>query len=193
MLAVELDVGAVLLDAALLAQLDVLLAAERGEAPVLGDDDLLAAGELVHGAAQGLDGVGAVGVTRADGQQDLADVHTGDAAVGLAEGAAHTGLETIGAGARKHLVDADDVEGVRADAEVETFLTAHLHEVPVRWVLVLVSSSSGGRYGRLVSAYLLAQIRAASRASEDSCSYSLETMCTHRGNSSTLAFLRPRS
>lgn len=41
--------------------------------------------------------------------------------------------------------------------------------------------------------YLLAQIRAASRASEDSCSYSLETMCTQRGNSSTLARFRPRS
>lgn len=41
--------------------------------------------------------------------------------------------------------------------------------------------------------YLFAQMRAASSASEDSCSYSLETMCTHRGNSSTLARLRPRS
>ena len=45
----------------------------------------------------------------------------------------------------------------------------------------------------MVLAYLLAQIRAASRASEDSCSYSLETMWTQRGNSSTLARLRPRS
>lgn len=41
--------------------------------------------------------------------------------------------------------------------------------------------------------YLFAQIRAASRASEDSCSYSLETMWTQRGNSSTFARLRPRS
>ena len=41
--------------------------------------------------------------------------------------------------------------------------------------------------------YLLAQMRAASRASEDSCSYSLETMWTQRGKSSTLARLRPRS
>lgn len=41
--------------------------------------------------------------------------------------------------------------------------------------------------------YLLAQIRAASSASEDNCSYSLETICTQRGNSSTLARLRPRS
>lgn len=41
--------------------------------------------------------------------------------------------------------------------------------------------------------YLLAQIRAASRASELSCSYSLETRWMQRGKSSTLARLRPRS
>jgi hypothetical protein len=45
----------------------------------------------------------------------------------------------------------------------------------------------------VVVPYLLAQIRAASRASELNCSYSLETMWTQRGNSSTLARLRPRS
>ena len=41
--------------------------------------------------------------------------------------------------------------------------------------------------------YLLAQIRPASRASDDSCSYSSEIRWMHRGNSSTLAFFRPRS
>jgi hypothetical protein len=41
--------------------------------------------------------------------------------------------------------------------------------------------------------YLLAQIRAASKASEESCSYSSETKWTQSGNSSTEAFLRPRS
>ena len=46
LVAQELDVGAVDLDAALLALGNVLVAAEGGEAPVLGDDDLLAAGEL---------------------------------------------------------------------------------------------------------------------------------------------------
>ena len=46
LVAEELDVGTVDLDLALLALLDVLLAAERGEAPVSGDDDLLATGEL---------------------------------------------------------------------------------------------------------------------------------------------------
>ena len=44
----------------LLALGDVLLATERGEAPVLADDDLLAAGELVLAAAEGFDGGGAV-------------------------------------------------------------------------------------------------------------------------------------
>lgn len=56
----ELDVGTVVLDVASLPLLDVLLAAERGEAPVLGDDDLLPTGELVLRAAEGLDGQGTV-------------------------------------------------------------------------------------------------------------------------------------
>jgi hypothetical protein len=40
-------------------------------------------------------------------------------------------LETIGSGTRQHLVDTDDVEGVDADAHMETFLTGDLHEVPI--------------------------------------------------------------
>ena len=43
-------------DLALLTLGDVLLATERREAPILRDDDLLAAGELVLAAAQGFDG-----------------------------------------------------------------------------------------------------------------------------------------
>jgi hypothetical protein len=50
----ELDIGTVDLDAASSLALQVLLAAERGEAPVLGDDDLLATRELVLGAAESL-------------------------------------------------------------------------------------------------------------------------------------------
>ena len=41
--------------------------------------------------------------------------------------------------------------------------------------------------------HLLAQMRAASKASELSCSYSLETKWMQRGNSSTVARFRPRS
>jgi hypothetical protein len=72
-----------------------------------------------------------VGVTGADGQEDLANVHTGDETLGLTEGTTHTGLKTIGTSARQHLVDTDDVEGVDTDAQVETFLTGDLHEVPI--------------------------------------------------------------
>ena len=128
----ELDVAAVLAELALLAQTNVLLAANRGEAPVLGDNDLLATGELVHGAAESLDGGRAVGVTGTDRQDDLANVHPGDRVVGLAKGTTHTGLQTIGTGARQHLVDADDVEGVNADTQVEAFFTGDLDEVPIR-------------------------------------------------------------
>lgn len=52
----ELDVGAVGHETAGSLALEVLLAAERGEAPVLGDDDLLATGELVLRAAESLEG-----------------------------------------------------------------------------------------------------------------------------------------
>lgn len=44
-----------------------------------------------------------------------------------------------------------------------------------------------------LTTYLLAQIRAASSASDEICSYSFETRWTQNGNSSTPAFLRPRS
>ena len=46
LVAEELDVGTVNLDLALLAEVNVLLAFERSETPVLGDDDLLATREL---------------------------------------------------------------------------------------------------------------------------------------------------
>lgn len=56
----ELHVSTIDLDAASSLLLQVLLAAEGGETPVLGDNDLLATGELVLGAAEGLEGGGAV-------------------------------------------------------------------------------------------------------------------------------------
>jgi hypothetical protein len=56
----ELDVGTIDLDAAGSLLLEVLVAAKGGEAPVLGDNDLLATGELVLRAAEGLEGESAV-------------------------------------------------------------------------------------------------------------------------------------
>lgn len=59
LVAEELDVGAVDLDAAGSLLVEVLLTSERSEAPVLGDNDLLSARELVLGSAEGLEGNGA--------------------------------------------------------------------------------------------------------------------------------------
>lgn len=143
----ELDVSTVLEELALLAELEVLLAADGGEAPVLGDNDLLATGELVLRAAEGLESGSTVGVTGADGQNDLANVHTGDETLGLTEGTTHTGLQTIGTSARQHLVDTDDVEGVHTDAQVETFLTGDLDKVPIESYMRLCSWRSGERRG----------------------------------------------
>jgi hypothetical protein len=84
-----------------------------------------------------------VSVPRPDGHQDLANVDTSDKTVGLAESTTHTRLQSIGTSARQHLVDTDDVVGVDADTEMETFLSGNLDEV-------LVGANTGGfeRLGR---------------------------------------------
>lgn len=80
------------------------------------------------------------GVTGTQAHDDLANVDTGDSAVGLAPGTTHTSLQSIGTGTRQHLVDTDDVEGVGADAQVEGILSAGLDHV-------LVGANTGGLEG----------------------------------------------
>ena len=92
--------------------------------------DLLAAWELVLSAAESLNGGWLVRITGSDGQDDLANVHTGDETVWLAESTTHSGLQSIGTSARQHLVDAHDVVWVGADTHVETFLSCNLDHVP---------------------------------------------------------------
>lgn len=140
MVAEELNVSTVDLDTAGSLALEVVLAAERSETPVLGDDDLLSAGELVLGSSESLKSQSTVRVTSADAHDDLTNVDTGNSAVGLAPGTTHTSLQSIGTSARQHLVDTDDVEGVSADTEVETLLTGVLDEV-------LVGANTGGLEG----------------------------------------------
>lgn len=70
-------------------------------------------------------------VTSPHREQNLANVHTGDGSVGLAPRAAHSSLQSIGTGARQHLVDADDVVRVGADTEMETFFAGDFDEVSV--------------------------------------------------------------
>jgi hypothetical protein len=150
----ELDVSTVDLDTAGSLLVEVLLTSERSEAPVLGDNDLLSARELVLGSAEGLEGNGAglkliskmiasgeralhTGITSADAHENLTNVDTGDSAVGLTPSTTHTGLQSIGTGTRQHLVDTDDVEGVSADSEMETLLSGVLGKV-------LVGANTGG-------------------------------------------------
>jgi hypothetical protein len=81
-----------------------------------------------------------VRVTGADTHDDLTNVDTGDSAVGLAPGTTHTSLQSIGTGARQHLVDTDDVIRVGTDSQVETFLSGVLDKV-------LVGANAGGLEG----------------------------------------------
>lgn len=139
-------------------ELGVVLAVDVGEAPLLGDDDFLATGELVAGTAEGLDDDGLVALLGAHGKDDLPDVDTGDGAVGLAPRPTHASLQPvhssmsctvsqqgharvrytelrgeqhapIGTGATQHLVDADDMEGVDTDTEMERVLSTRLCHV----------------------------------------------------------------
>jgi len=63
-----------------------------------------------------------------DAHENLADADARGEAHGLAEGAAHARLEAIGPSAREHLVEAEDVVGVDANAHVERVLSIALAE-----------------------------------------------------------------
>jgi len=68
-------------------------------------------------------------VTSSHGEENLANVHTGNGPVGLAPSSTHSSLQSIGSGTRQHFVDADDVVGVSADTEMETFFASNFHQV----------------------------------------------------------------
>lgn len=127
----ELDVSTVLLDLAVLSSGHVLLSVEVGETPLLGDDNLLLAGELVSASSQTLDDGGLVVVLGSDGDQNLANVDTGGKTGGLTPGTSHTLGESIGTSTRQHLVDSQHVEGVGSDSHVEGLSSRHLGDVLV--------------------------------------------------------------
>lgn len=67
----------------------------------------------------------------ADRHDDLADMDPCHRTLRFSEGTSHAGLEPVGARARQHLVDADDVEGVQPHSDVEAVLATALHHVLV--------------------------------------------------------------
>jgi hypothetical protein len=78
----------------LLLQLQILGLVHLSETPLLRNDDLLATGELVSGTAKSLHDDRRVRLLASDGKDDLANVDTGNGAVGLAPCTTHTSLET---------------------------------------------------------------------------------------------------
>jgi len=136
----ELNVGAINQDTTLLLELDVFISSEWCETPILADNNLLTTGELVHGSSECFDSGSTVGISGSDRQENLANVDTGDSAVGLTPSTSHTSLQSIGTSAGQHLVDADDVVRVGSDSEMETFLAGNLDEV-------LIGADTGGFKG----------------------------------------------
>ena len=150
-------------------ELFVLLALELGEAPLVRHVDLLTAGKLELGTTQRLDDHRLVLILGTHRHDRLADVDACDCAERLAEGATHTRLQTIGACARQHLVDADDVEGMDAHADVEGVLAAVLDKVLVgadarrletlgRELLILVGHQVHAEWELLALGPLAAQV-----------------------------------
>jgi len=165
-----LDTSAVEDELVLRVELLVLLALELGKAPLVGDINLLSAWVLELSTSQSLNNNGLVLVLGADRHDWLANVDAGHGAEGLAEGTAHTSLQTIGACARQHLVDAENVEGMHAHTNVERVLTAVLHHVLVgadtsglkglrRKLLVLVRDEVNAEWKLIASGFLATQIK----------------------------------
>jgi len=109
----------------------ILLSGEWGETPTSRNDHSLLAGELELSTAEGLHGMGLEAVFGSDGDEDLADLHPGNLAARLSEGATHASLETIGSGTGQHLVDAEYVPRMNADAKVEGILAGELGNILV--------------------------------------------------------------
>ena len=127
----ELGVNAVVDEASLTLPPDVVLAHVLGESPLGAFDNLLSSRKLELGQTQRLLRGNAVHILDADAHHDLSNLHTSARSERLSEGSAHTRLQSICAGARKHLVDAQHVEGVRTHAQVERLLAGVLDHIPV--------------------------------------------------------------
>jgi len=148
----------------------VLVSLEFGKAPLVRDVDLLSAWELELGTTQGLDNLGLVLILGANRHDRLADVDACHGAERLAEGTTHARLQTIGACARQHLVDAEHVERMHAHTNVKGVLAAVLHQVLVaadtsgleglrRQLLVLVRDKVNAEWELIAPGLLATQIK----------------------------------
>lgn len=82
-----------LYDTFILLQLEVILTVDIGKAPLARNNDLLTAGELIASATESFLDDSSIRVLATNGEKDLANVDTGNGAVGLAPRATHTRLQ----------------------------------------------------------------------------------------------------
>jgi hypothetical protein len=146
----NLAVGAVRNDLALGAQLLVLLFVELRESPVLRNNDLLSAGELVAASIECFDGVSLAGVLGSDRNENLTDINACNRAARFPKRSSHTSLEPrykrvvrilkhfcaddllpISSGTRKHFVDSEHVVWVHSHPHVETIFAGEFGQVLV--------------------------------------------------------------
>jgi len=126
-----LNISTILQHSFLLLEFGVVFTVDICEAPLPGDNDLLASRELITGAAESLLDNSGVGLFAADGENDLADIDTSSGSVGLTPGTTHTGLESIRTGTAQHLVDSQNMEGVDTDTQMERVLSRGLGDILV--------------------------------------------------------------
>jgi hypothetical protein len=86
----------------------------------------LAARELELGTTESLGSVDGIVGLAAHRKKDLSNSDTGTDTLRLPKSTPHSGLQPISPSARKHLVDAQHMEGVNPDPEVEGILTTCL-------------------------------------------------------------------
>ena len=121
------------------------------------------------GPVQGLNHMLLVLQLGADGHDDVTNVNPGHSALGLFKGTSYTCLEPVSPAQDNVLLMCITWKG---------------------WSRTRIWKPSSPQ---LFIMYLFAQIQAASRASEESCSYSSDTVWPQSGNSSTFTFFHPRS
>jgi len=125
----ELHIGTILQHLLVRLELQVIRLVDVSETPLLRNNDLLAAGELVPSTAKSFHDDGGVGVLASNGQDDLSNIDSCNGTIGFAPGATHTSLESISSSTAQHLVNPNDMEGVHTDTEMERILSAGLGDV----------------------------------------------------------------
>ena len=127
----ELGIDTIRYNSSLRLQPHIVSSAELGESPFPALNDLLAAGKLELGTAEGLSSVAFVAFLATNREQHLPNSNPSAGPERLPESSAHTSLKPIGSGARKHLVDSEDMEGVNPNPQVERIFSGELGHVLV--------------------------------------------------------------